>query len=229
LIVLEDLRDKNFQLADRLAGLDIPHMRLALNGLAKIHAASMVLLKRDKKLFEDFEIGFYNRKTRAFDAMFEKNLEVFTEEVATWTEWNESAYYSRKLKDYQKVLMENGCRAFDLNELDTNAFTHGDLWTTNLLFTYDQNGDPEETVVLDYQYSFVGSVTLDLHYFLFTSLPDDIRESKMDELIQFYYYELKSFLQKLNYDMSNFPTLHGLQIEFLRKMFYGEFGKYFSF
>lgn len=228
LIVLEDLKEKNFVMAERLKGLDIVHMKLALAGLAKIHAASMVLYEKDKNAFKDFEMGFYNRQTRAFDVMFTSNLEVLTDEVATWVDWSESKYFAAKLKEFQKTLMENGCKAFDFNEDELNAFNHGDLWTNNILYTYEKSA-PSEAIILDFQYSFFGSAVLDLQYFLFTSLPDALRFEKMEELIQFYYYQLKDLMERLSYDMRKFPSLHGFQIEFFKKIFYGKSSKILTF
>jgi hypothetical protein len=49
---------------------------------------------------------------------------------------------------------------------------------------------------------------------------DDIRFEKMEELIQFYYNELKELLTKLGYDMKNFPTHHVFQQQYLKKSFY---------
>lgn len=221
-IVLEDLKEKNFIMAERLKGLDVEHMKLGLAGLAKIHAASMVLYEKDKNSFKDFEIGFYNRKTRAFDTMYTSNLEVFIEEVATWSDWNLSGYFADKLRKFQSTLIENGCKAFDFNEEDINVLNHGDLWTNNILYTYNQYQCPTEAIILDFQYSFFGSAALDLEYFLFTSLPDSIRGEKMEEMLQYYYYNLKDLLERLNYDISKIPTLHGFQLEFLKKLFYGE-------
>jgi hypothetical protein len=44
----------------------------------------------------------------------------------------------------------------------------------------------------------------------------------MEELFQFYYYELRSLLTRLDYDMKDFPSLHRFQLEAQRKYFYGE-------
>lgn len=131
-IVLEDLREKRFVMADRLKGLDLAHMKLSLSGLAKIHAASLILKDKDADAFKAFDIGFYNRKTRAFDAMFISNLRVFSEEVATWKDWTESDYYATKLRNFQESLIENGCKVFDFNKNDLNVFNHGDLWVSFL-------------------------------------------------------------------------------------------------
>ena len=61
-----------------------------------------------------------------------------------------------------------------------------------------------------------------LQYFLFTSTVDDLRQEKMEELIQFYYYELSDLLKRLDYDRAKIPSLHNFQLQVLKKYFYGE-------
>lgn len=61
-------------------------------------------------------------------------------------------------------------------------------------------------------------------HFLYTSLREDLYDQQhIETFAQFYYYELKSVLQKLNYDLQSFPSLHKFQLDFVKKMFYGEF------
>lgn len=221
--ILEDLKERHFLMADRLKGLDVDHMKLSLSALAKIHAASIILFEKDKSAYEGFEIGLYNRKTTAFDRMYLSNLEVLTEEVASWIDWDLSDYFASKLKSFQQNLIENGCKAFDYNEIDLNVFLHGDFWTNNIMFTYDDENKPSEAIIIDFQYSFFGSAALDLLYFLFSSASDHLRIEKMEELVQFYYYELRNLLEKFKYDVKKLPSLLNFQAEYLRKYFYGKF------
>lgn len=64
--------------------------------------------------------------------------------------------------------------------------------------------------------------TFYLQYFLFTSTVDDLRQEKMEELIQFYYYELSDLLERLDYDKAKIPSLQKFQLQVLKKYFYGE-------
>lgn len=167
LIVLEDLSERNFVMANRLNGLDMDHIKLSLKALARIHAASVVLNEREKGIFKNFDTGFYTRKTDAFHVFFKSGLEVVTNEVAKWNEWNQSAYFAEKLKNLQAHLIENGRKAFDCDENDFNCLNQGDLWTNNVLFRYESSETPHEAIILDYQFFFFGSAALDLHVSLF--------------------------------------------------------------
>jgi hypothetical protein len=46
--------------------------------------------------------------------------------------------------------------------------------------------------------------------------------SKMEEFVEFYYKELNEVLNKMNFEVVNFPTLEGFKEEYRRKIFYGE-------
>lgn len=60
-------------------------------------------------------------------------------------------------------------------------------------------------------------------HFLYTSLQEELYDPQhIEAFAQFYYYELKDVLQKLNFDLQSFPTLHEFQLDFVNKMFYGE-------
>ena len=48
-----------------------------------------------------------------------------------------------------------------------------------------------------------------------------MRLENMDEMVQFYYYEVKELLGRLKYDMKKFPTLQNFQVQVLKKYFYG--------
>jgi Ecdysteroid kinase-like family len=66
------------------------------------------------------------------------------------------------------------------------------------------------------------SQIISFQYFLYTSSVDELRLERIEELIQYYYYELRDLLSRLNYDMRKFPTLHGFQMQVFKKYFYGE-------
>lgn len=45
ILILEDLKSQGFQMADRCTGLDLSHSKLALVGLAKFHATSILYME----------------------------------------------------------------------------------------------------------------------------------------------------------------------------------------
>ena len=158
-IVLEDLAERKFKMADRLKGLDLDHILMTLRKLARMHAASVMVHSENPKAFSHLDTGLFTRKTDCFHNMFESLCECFIEEVATWEGFE---YYATKLEQVRKNLIKNAQRAFDCDDGDLHVLNHGDLWTNNQLFEYDEAGNPIESVLLDFQFSAFGSPALDL-------------------------------------------------------------------
>lgn len=158
-IVLEDLMEKKFVMADRLEGLNFEHITLTLRKLARMHAASIIIHQKNPNAFANFNTGLFTRKTDAFHVMFESLCDVLIEEVSTWDGYE---YYAEKLKNVRKNLIENAQRAFDCDDGDLHVLNHGDLWTNNVMFTYDSFGSPIDAILMDFQFTAYGSPVLDL-------------------------------------------------------------------
>jgi hypothetical protein len=218
LIVLEDLAKKNFIMADRLKGLDNQHIQMTLRKLAQYHAASAMVLANDPNAFLHQNAGMYTRRSDSFHPIFKSLYDCFSAEVSTWKGFE---YYSKKLSKVRETFMETSLKAFDRDDNDFNVLIHGDLWTNNIMFKYDEAENPIDASLIDFQFVCYGSPALDLIYFLYTSTTDELRHENFEESVQFYFYELQNMLKKLGYDMEKFPTLHAFQMQVMKKYFYG--------
>jgi Ecdysteroid kinase-like family len=158
-IVLEDLAEQKFVMADRLKGLDLNHIQMTLRKLARMHAASAVIYQRNPEAFAHLDTGFFTRKTDVFHVMFESLCDGFIEEISTWKDFD---YYTKKVVNVRKTLVKNAQNAFDCEDGDFLVLNHGDLWTNNVMFTYGKDGNPVDCVLLDFQFSAIGSAALDL-------------------------------------------------------------------
>lgn len=148
-IVLEDLADKKFIMADRKVGLDENHLKLALEKLAALHAASMVLIEQKPKLFVKYDVGMFSRKTSAFHDFFCSNMDALTSEVSSWEGFET---YAKKLERMKRNLLENSYKVFDNKEGELQVLIHGDLWLNNLMFQYDENGKPKDSILVRNRY-----------------------------------------------------------------------------
>lgn len=82
---------------------------------------------------------------------------------------------------------------------------------------------------IDFQFCHWGSPALDLIHLLYTSLNDELyTQAQVERFVQVHYYQLKSTLQKLEYNFVNFPSLQQFQIEMFRKSFYGKTQELFT-
>ena len=218
-IVMEDLLKKDYIMADRILQLDLQHTRLTLQKMAKMHAASIVAHSKDSKIFDKFDTGMFNRKTDAFHCFFNSNMEALVNEVSEWPGYS---YYAKKLQKLQLNLCENATKAFDRDEGDLHVFVHGDLWTNNVMFKYNDKNEPIDVILLDFQFCCYASPAIDLLYFINTSCIEDLRQNRVEELIQYYYYHLMDILGRLSFDCEKLPSLHQFQQQVLKKYFYGK-------
>ncbi|XP_058822376.1 uncharacterized protein LOC131683967 [Topomyia yanbarensis] len=225
-IVFKDLSSKGYIMADRFVGLDMLHTKMSLKLMAKLHASSLKLAEMSPNIFKEYKTGMVTRETDAFYPLFYSNFDALTEEISTWDqEWH---YYANKLRKLRPFFIEQGLSVFDhQREDDLRVLVHSDLWVNNLLFKYDTNGKPVDVILLDFQFCCYSTPVVDLCYFFFTSTQDAIRQNCFDELMQYYYYHLASYVKKLNCS-KKFPTLHEFQRHVLKKLFYAIYSSFIA-
>lgn len=160
-----------------------------------------------------------NRKNSTFEVFYSTSLAAMTDLISTWPNFS---HIAKKLRTLQSNLMENGKKAFDARPHQFNTLIHGDIWMNNIMFRYNSaNKQPENTMLVDFQFCCWSSPTIDLHYFMNTSMEEDLRLQRQDELVQYYHSVLVEALRKFNYHQ-RIPTLQELHIDFVTTMFYGK-------
>ncbi|XP_017007553.2 uncharacterized protein [Drosophila takahashii] len=220
-IIFEDLSLEHYKVACRLKKLDLEHTHLVLEKLASFHAAGAVLAEREKGIFKDnYDRGFYNKHTRGYEPVMTNLLKALSRSLNLDEELHHR--YQAKIDRIVDHVMVYGERSTTNNPGDFVTLTHGDLWTTNVMFQYDGKGHPTNAIFIDFQFSVWNSPAIDLHYFFATSIHDNLRLHNQPELIQFYYYKLKDALKKVKY-AGNIPTLFDFQLQFRARAFYAVF------
>ena len=144
-IVLEDLKARDFVMVDRMKGLDEVHVRLALKKLAQFQAASLMIYQKHPKAFDSFDMGIFNRKVDAFNGAYLSIFDFVVEEVETWPGFES---YIEKMRKLKGSLIENTIRCFDNEPGDFCVFNHGDVWTNNLMFTYNESGEVNDAIMV---------------------------------------------------------------------------------
>lgn len=144
-IILEDLKPEGFEMVDRFEGLDEPHMKLSLEKLAKFHAASLMILQKNPKAFDYFDSGMFSRTVDAFNDGVLCTFELLVEEVATWPGYES---YANKMERMKESFIENATRCFDVEHGELIVLNHGDLWTNNVMYTHNSNGDVTDAILV---------------------------------------------------------------------------------
>ncbi|XP_071533011.1 uncharacterized kinase-like protein D1044.1 [Panulirus ornatus] len=99
------------------------------------------------------------------------------------------------------------------------VLSHGDCWLNNLLFRYNDAGDPVEVMLVDLQSIRKHTPAVDLNYFLFTSFSSPERRLNLEEFLETYYTTFSSLLVAGEAPVPF--TLEDLRLEFRRHMIYG--------
>ncbi|XP_065722039.2 uncharacterized protein [Drosophila suzukii] len=220
-IIFEDLSLEQYKVACRLKKLDLKHTHLVLEKLARFHAAGAVLAKRKPGIFEkNYDRGFFNKHVRGYQQTFKNLLQALSRSLELNKDLKER--YQRKIDRLVDNIMDYGERSTSVNPGDFLVLAHGDLWTTNVMFQYDDQGHPTNAILIDFQFSVWNSPAIDLHYFFSTSIQDNLRWKHQPELVQFYYYKLVESLKKLKYSQQ-IPTLFDFQLQFQARAFYAVF------
>ncbi|PSN36166.1 hypothetical protein C0J52_16997 [Blattella germanica] len=219
-IVLEDLKEQGFRLADRIRGLDVKHCTLALRALARYNAASAVLHKNNPKILEPFYESAYNEVTVShLKGIFEEGIRNVASEVEKWPGYNDR--FAKKLFKVAEQCMDFLVNSTIRDDQEFNALTHGDFWSCSLQFlavkrrvcwhrsavedhdSFHRGISYTLTVQLlagfvDYQFCQFANPAHDIIYFLYTSPTLDIMKDSQF-LIEDYYRTLEETLTLLGH------------------------------
>ncbi|PSN36168.1 hypothetical protein C0J52_16999 [Blattella germanica] len=183
-IVMEDLKEKGFMMADRLKGFDKKHCILVMKTLARHHAASAVLNEKNPEIMKPFYKPIHGEKAReSLKIFFENAMENVAKEVELWPDYSDR--FANKLHKVAEQIVDYQIRCSHINENEFNVLNHGDFWLNNMMF-------------VDYQASRFGNPAHDIMYFLYSSPTLDIMKDNQF-LIEEYYKTLEETLTLLEY------------------------------
>ncbi|XP_053660980.1 uncharacterized protein LOC128709968 [Anopheles marshallii] len=219
IIVMEDLKDRNFQMAVRQKGLDLEHCHTLLRRLAQFHAASAVHYERNGPYDAKFKEGMYSEKNRAMFEQFQAQHDVFMyETMCTWP--NNGKLYAELMKRWGMEMFDALLRITKPDPAKFNVLNHGDIWCNNMMFQYDDGEKIKEITLVDFQMCMWSSPVVDLHYFIFSSVRANLKLRQLDHLICYYFQHLTENLTLLQYGGVR-PSLQDLHSDFIERQLYG--------
>ncbi|XP_046803878.1 uncharacterized protein LOC111676013 [Lucilia cuprina] len=210
-LILEDLRLKGFKNFNRHLGLDLLHTKAVLKKLAQLHAASdnyfiengPLSTIYDKSLSSDLDLFEDHRKK--LGELFRENLDLY----------GNFKYLEEKLKIFFETKPDPFQLQSDWKTNNFNVLNHGDCWTNNIMFQYDDNDQLNETLFVDFQMSRFGTPAQDLYYLLLSSTNLEVKLKYFDYFIYYYHQQLVEHLKLLNYK-GKIPTLKEIHMELLK-------------
>lgn len=217
-LVLEDLKPQGFRMADRQCGLGLRHSVLALRSLARFHASSVALLAENPSIAKDF-----TNPMRGDGAAWENSWIVsgVQKAITIFKEMPGYEEYGYILERFERQAMEAVAGASDTIQDGFNVILHGDFWTNNMMFKYNEDGKPVDIRLVDLQLSHVSSPANDLLYFIYTSLSDDVFENYETLLLHEYH---RTLIQTLDLFSIKGPSFKEILCDLDKHSAYALFG-----
>ncbi|XP_037806442.1 uncharacterized protein LOC119600347 [Lucilia sericata] len=213
IIVMENLKLKGFCLNEVKQGFNLNQCHLVLQKLAKFHAVSMVLYKKNPDMFRYHLPGNISEHPSPIHEMYSKAIKSTIEYCNSQEELKK---YVEKLENFSTTIIAKMINVYSRNLSDRfHVLNHGDMWVNNLMFNNE-----EEVLFIDFQEGFYGSPGIDWNYLLFTSWQADVFQNHLDDLIMVYHESLSDILHKLNYQQ-RIPTVDDVKKEIINKGFHG--------
>ncbi|KAH8390818.1 hypothetical protein KR200_002204, partial [Drosophila serrata] len=217
-VALEDLSVQGFKNTNRLEGLDQAHTERVLRKLAQWHAATAVRISTKGQYPEILLKGFFKVENKPMMNEMMKGMGQRFFQCCTTYEGHEA--YIDKIKALKPVIIDEMFRLGQVDPTEFNVLNHGDCWSNNIMFQYDDLGKIKEVYMVDYQVPKYGSVAQDLLYFLISSTRLEDKLSKFDYYIKFYHDNLVEHLKILKYSKP-LPSLKEIHMALYK---YGLFG-----
>lgn len=219
-IVLEDLRKIDFTLGDRFGGVDLDHSLLVVRQLAKQHAASHIILQTDPEEAKFYDESLWTpRFEETIKNMMGNAVTYIANYVRDWKDLPGHDRYYEKLIQLQENIMQVVFDSYVRDDEEVNVILHGDCWTNNMMFRYDENHKVNAVKFCDLQLSCHNTPALDLNYYIFSS--SKCRFTHLDVLLEAYYESFTETLKRLNYELKKPFSLEILKKNFHKRIAHG--------
>ncbi|CAH1183303.1 unnamed protein product [Ceutorhynchus assimilis] len=203
-LLFENLKIKGFVTEDRLKGFDLSATKIILPDLARFHAVPIALRILKPHVFEEKVLPA---------TVSNKGLEQLPEEVglsfitAILDGAREVPELEPFLPKIQKLVDEDQEFSYILRNHDEDlwaSISHADFWVSNTMIRKDKNGVTTENKIVDLQLMRYWSCCVDLVFFLFTSVTNDVLDQHFDDFLKLYHQSFLDALADFKIDLEPF-------------------------
>ncbi|KAK0170966.1 hypothetical protein PV328_008742 [Microctonus aethiopoides] len=195
LIVMNNLAVEGFKNKDCKQGFSQSHMLMMIEVLAKFHAGSVALNEQ-------------NTPENIF-----KNIEFCTRAIGKVVGELSDKRCSNAAPKFEKLAQKISHRLINVTKYSKDEFcvlNHGDCWTNNIMFREDDDGQPIDVRLIDFQISVWSSPAIDLLFLLSVCPELDIKCEQDDFFIDRYLNILSETMRRLNCKKKS-PTVDELK------------------
>ncbi|KAF5285447.1 hypothetical protein FQR65_LT02287 [Abscondita terminalis] len=198
-LILEDMKEKGFELYKGRKLLNFEHAVMILREYAKLHALSFAMRLHKPNLFKKlvehagesfFPIFERTNKDNGYWKQGEKIL-LTIDQVKEKSLYEKFEKFVTNMSDLIQNLLKSNFTS------PHGVINHGDCWLKNYLFKYNTYYTPIQVCILDWQLSNYGSPVIDLAYFIYSCTEKELRDKYYEILIEDYYNTFSTILTEM--------------------------------
>lgn len=186
-LVQENLQVSGYRAGNRHKMFDFVHAKLVLEYMAQYHALPIALRIKKSELFERTIRPYFNRfnvNTTMGEEMRNEMRREIREDLQLATNNNEDVI--NEILERFQVNDEWFQQPEAVDGLYT-SLVHCDLWINNIMFKYDDIGQPKKLKFVDFQLAQYESFVHDIIFFLFSSVDSAVLENDFESFLKIYY------------------------------------------
>ncbi|KAJ8926033.1 hypothetical protein NQ315_009888 [Exocentrus adspersus] len=198
-IVLENLKFQGFQMHDKKVPLSKEQFQLMMWEYGKFHALSFAYKALYPEGYADLTKGVMDvysnfNSTEGFRMWLKHPHEICMEILQGEVDEVVMEKYRPYLKNYVELFQNSlDCRT------KYTVITHGDCWSNNMMFKYDEQRRVMDIRFIDFQMSKVGSPCCDLSYCLYSGASKEVLQD-FHHYLQVYHDSLSRTLRAFGCD-----------------------------
>ncbi|XP_037727508.1 uncharacterized protein LOC119558253 [Drosophila subpulchrella] len=214
-IALEDVGPKGYTAPVRQDYISLEDALLTMRTLGRYHGVALAFNALDSKNFEkaadSLEETYYGEHTREWYTGFLLMAEDVAMDAIKHV-YPDSKYETVAGNFLQPALFDD---MIDLvsTRSELTVFGHGDCWTPNFLTKYNEQGESQEIIIIDFQLARCSSLALDLSFFIYSCTSQVLREEHYEKLLRAYLESAHELIKDLGGDPEEIITWESLQQE----------------
>ncbi len=225
-LVIEDLAQQGFSTRDWFKHkLTHAEVTLAVRELAKFHACGLAYRMSLKEEIDEkypyLEDDLYT--SNMAKELLAKYLDSFLHFLSLLPGIQEHVLKLRKISNEVFQLLVKLRRPNDPLGTRFNTVCHGDMWMGNLMFRYEDSGDPQECTIVDFHSAQFLSPATDLAHLLLTSTTRAFRLQHWDKIVQSYYDTFNRTLAEFGLVLRHLGTTYNDFLYEVKRALRGQF------
>merc|ERR1719229_1915781 len=151
--------------------------------------------RREEVLFLYKQVGTEGRMYKAFYKQFIKKVVNFFIEVADAKKDEEAKKNLTELRDSPRTI-EGFVKSFSYKDSKFKTICHADFWTSQIMFSLNEDGSPKRVKILDYQVLMPGHPALDIWTMVYSATDADYRANQLEDDLRAYFDVLSTYMEE---------------------------------